>query len=101
MKNVEAYNEAIGGQTGVLKLASSAGEPLQFQSGSNLSSDQAETVPAVSLADVFARCQIERCDLLKLDCEGAEYDILFNAPDGILQRIKADCHGIPRPGYPA
>ncbi len=88
VSNVEAFNEAVSAQTGTLRLASAAGEPLQFQSGRDLAGMQAETVPAVSLADLFARQHIERCDLLKLDCEGAEYDILFNAPDEILQRIQ-------------
>ena len=85
--NVDAINEAVSSRTGSLVLASSAGEPLQFQSGRNLEEAKGETVPAISLEDLFARHSIETCDLLKLDCEGAEYDILFNAPDTILQRI--------------
>jgi len=30
---------------------------------------------------------LEYCDLLKLDCEGAEYPILMNAPQTVLRRI--------------
>ncbi|HUS57466.1 MAG TPA: FkbM family methyltransferase, partial [Planctomycetota bacterium] len=30
---------------------------------------------------------VERCDLLKLDCEGAEYDALLGAPRALLERI--------------
>lgn len=31
---------------------------------------------------------MEHCDLMKLDCEGAEYPILFNAPETIFDRIE-------------
>jgi len=44
-------------------------------------------IECLSLADVFAREPIERCDFLKLDCEGAEYEILLGAPAEVLARI--------------
>lgn len=44
-------------------------------------------VPMVTLDDVFAKFQIRHCDLLKLDCEGAEYEILFGASEWSLARV--------------
>lgn len=44
-------------------------------------------VPAVTLAEIFLFHGIERCDLLKMDCEGAEYDILYGCPADVLSRI--------------
>ena len=35
-----------------------------------------EEVPGVTLEDVFDEYQLPRCDFLKLDCEGAEFEIL-------------------------
>lgn len=45
------------------------------------------TVRTTTLQDVFVEQGIERCDLLKLDCEGAEYEILYGASDELLSRI--------------
>lgn len=41
-------------------------------------------VPAVSLADAIA----PGCDLLKLDCEGAEFDLLTSTPADTLRRAR-------------
>jgi len=35
-------------------------------------------VPVLSLPEIFRRFGISECDLLKLDCEGAEYEILYS-----------------------
>lgn len=46
-------------------------------------------VDCVSLADILEENSIHECDLLKLDCEGAEFEILYNTPSEYLSRIKA------------
>jgi FkbM family methyltransferase len=48
-----------------------------------------EEVETVSLASFFEAEGIECCDLLKLDCEGAEYAILLGVPDAVLARVQA------------
>lgn len=45
-------------------------------------------VEVLTLEEVFARSGIERCALLKLDCEGAEYDILGGASVETLSRVE-------------
>lgn len=47
-----------------------------------------ETVEAVRLQDLFQRYAIEVCDLLKLDCEGAEHEIIGHLPVQIARRIR-------------
>ncbi len=44
-------------------------------------------VDCTTLSDIFARNMVAKCDVLKLDCEGEEYDILLNASDDILSKI--------------
>ncbi len=45
------------------------------------------TVPAVSLKTFFDQNNIERLSLLKMDIEGAEYDIIENLEDEIFEKI--------------
>ncbi len=47
------------------------------------------TVRAITLEDVFQANQIEECDFMKMDCEGAEEDILMNAPKELFSRIRS------------
>ncbi len=44
-------------------------------------------VKAVPLQDLLGRGGMERCDLLKLDCEGAESEILLGTPPEALARV--------------
>jgi FkbM family methyltransferase len=50
------------------------------------SKDQLE-VTATSLADIMFEHKVSRIDFLKLDCEGSEYTILYNAPPDVLDNI--------------
>lgn len=46
-----------------------------------------EHASLITLDEVFQRFAVDRCVLLKLDCEGAEYEILFGAAAETLGRI--------------
>ena len=89
--NVKAFAEAVWSENGYLKLDSTAAEPSQFISSAAeatpAGSDQT-LVPAITLTDVLAQNNLEACDLLKLDCEGAEFPILFSASGELLGKIE-------------
>jgi len=44
-------------------------------------------VPCVTLPEIFDEFGLERRDLLKMDCEGAEHEILYNCPPAYMSRI--------------
>lgn len=55
-----------------------------------------ETVQLISLGTLFADNGIVNCDILKLDCEGSEYDIIRAAPSDVLAKaryITMEFHG--------
>lgn len=88
--NARIFDEAIAATSGELILDLAGGEPLQIQSHPDTPINSGQTLPvrAFSLADAFAMLGMESCDLLKLDCEGAEYPILFGTPQPVLEMIQ-------------
>jgi FkbM family methyltransferase len=90
--NVQAYSQAIGGHTGQMQLDLSIPEPLQMRSaqagGSSTAPRNPALVESLCLGDALEQSAITTCDLLKLDCEGAEYEILFQASEDALRRVR-------------
>lgn len=84
--NVMPRQEAVWNETGEISLDLSAGEPLQIASHADEEGGKVR-VPSVTLAEVLAQQELERIDLLKLDCEGAEYPILMSAPPETLRKV--------------
>jgi FkbM family methyltransferase len=87
MTGVQAFNDAIGAETGTLRMSLANGEPLQVSTSASADPAQSISVPCLSLKAAFQRLGLARCHLLKLDCEGAEYPILFNAPQSVFEII--------------
>lgn len=75
---------AIAGQSGSRELHMQGRHGVHSLFGT---SGEAVRIECITLADAFARYGIARCDFLKLDCEGAEYEILLNTPSDVYARI--------------
>lgn len=86
LPNVQAFQLAVSG----------SGKPLRlYINGKNTGShsvfkdrnQRRIIVNSISIEDIFVYNELNQIDLLKLDCEGAEYDILFRTPPAFLKRI--------------
>lgn len=85
--NCICHNKAVwkkSGQTRFIIGDNIAVGHIDYQ---NSSGTKGIMVECLSLEDVFKIDNIRHCDLLKLDCEGAEYDILFNSENKIFDKI--------------
>ncbi len=87
--NVRAFPEAVAGAVGTLALYTVTGLSGQHRTAGDGSdrSGAATVVQATTLPAAFERLGITRCDFLKIDCEGAEFEILLGLPDATLARI--------------
>lgn len=45
-------------------------------------------VPAKSLGGIIAENGLQQVDILKLDCEGSEYDIIYNTEKEVFKKVK-------------
>jgi len=88
--NVTIFADAVGAKTGELHLTVATGVAVRHSTAQD-STDADLTVNSIPLSDVVARLDSEHIDFLKMDCEGAEYDILLNAEDATLNAISHIC----------
>jgi FkbM family methyltransferase len=82
--------KAVAGQPGELVLAFEGGDDFTTSATVLARGEGHKTeirVAAVTLADILADHDLPRIDLLKMDCEGAEYEILYGCPPEVLARI--------------
>jgi FkbM family methyltransferase len=84
--NIRTHRLALAGGAGTLKLYYDQGN--WGHSVVHQLSDRFEEVPATSLTDFLDSNQIERCRLLKMNCEGAEFPILLQTAPATLARIE-------------
>jgi FkbM family methyltransferase len=93
LANVTLHPEALAGRTGTVQLDETAADPLRRQAGTGTGTG-GRAVPALDLGDALERAGIDDCDLLKLDCEGAEYEILAGAGKTLarVRRLVGEFH---------
>jgi FkbM family methyltransferase len=83
VRNVESFPSAVTGDarevTIWVNLEENSGGGGHDRPESHFQGRTSFTVPSLTLDQIFAEHGIERCKLLKIDCEGAEHDILRSA----------------------
>lgn len=93
LKQVRTLNAGIAGQDGVLMFAPSNcsyTDSIFDSCDAKASNGDASTVPLITLEralhDTYP--DVSEWDLLKLDCEGAEYEIVETCPPEVLRRFR-------------
>lgn len=91
-RSIVTVEAAIGPTNGPATFFNAADS--KFSTGGTLIAGRGEqrgyltrTVPCMTLEAAFRDYGVSRCALLKLDCEGAEYDILDMTPDSVFDRV--------------
>ena len=87
MSNVEAINKAVSNKSGKIKFYVSQTKNKGHNSLFKLDETQKEEVVDKISFKEFLR-KIPKIDFFKIDCEGAEYGILFSLSKNELQKIK-------------
>ncbi|MDB5241274.1 MAG: FkbM family methyltransferase [Spirosoma sp.] len=92
-QSVRLFQMAVTGQPlDELNLFAEAEENNQVVAsifaGFNENNTQKITVPCITLTDIIEQNDLQSVDLLKLDCEGSEYDIIYNTPPELVKRIR-------------
>lgn len=88
-RNVRITQAAVAGRAGPVTLR------LRADPGGNaiVATDEPEEpieileVQGTTLEGIFTAHGIDHCSLLKMDCEGAEYEIVYGAPSGLWSRV--------------
>ena len=94
ISNIRLYNKGVSGRRGELILylneKHTVGHSVYKERVMKCGMEKISeiSIECVTLEDVFHENEIDNCDFCKIDCEGAEFDILLNAPEDILQKVK-------------
>lgn len=85
-KQITPIHSAVWSTSTTLKLYSSGPSGLR-SAFKTRSETKFEKVPTTTLTQIFQRHKITHCDFLKIDCEGAEYEILSSSSLKLLSKI--------------
>ena len=85
LENIEFHQVAVADSAGLRTLHVDDAWILHSLNAKG-SGENGLTVECTTLDAVFS--DIKACDLLKLDCEGSEYEIMYSACDDTLAKIK-------------
>jgi FkbM family methyltransferase len=89
IRNVRAFPLAVGGRSGQMLLQTSTVAAVQYSTASAEGGGLSTALPVegVTLEQALDMAGFARCGLLKVDCEGGEFDIFLSASPAALERV--------------
>jgi FkbM family methyltransferase len=84
---ITAVNKAVSDGNEIVLNVQTLGQEEMHVSAYWYKDAERRTLPAVTLADAFTSYGLDEVDLLKVDCEGGEYDLFAAVPDELFSRI--------------
>jgi FkbM family methyltransferase len=85
LTNVNLMNYGVWSKSGKMKLyinEESIGNSIIIKSQNE------ETIDVISLNEIIKKFNIEKINFLKIDCEGAEYEIILKLEEEVLEKIE-------------
>ena len=89
IKNVTAKNVAVSDKVGKAELRISQEDLNHSLTHAIEPTGEVQEVQTTTLERIFEKNDIGHCDLLKIDCEGSEYALIYATPDKIFDKISA------------
>ncbi len=89
--NAEIYAGALSGSNGIARLSFQANRAVQNTTAAQSQTQHSIEVKTLTLASLFEQFDVSKCDYLKMDCEGGEYDILFSTTPQTLACVQRLC----------
>lgn len=87
LSNVTVCEQAVAGAPGARVLRADPANWMVHRLETTGDLHAGLTVECVTLEEVLRVHNIDRCDLLKLDCEGSEYEILRSCQSHTMRRV--------------
>lgn len=89
LSNVQVLQQAVSAETGVRHLqVNSENWIVHTLLGEGSATQSQLAVECISFDAIMNRKDLKHCDLLKLDCEGSEYEILQRCAPETLRRVR-------------
>jgi FkbM family methyltransferase len=95
---IQPQNEAVGVDGEITINLKKTGQDIHASRYMYSDSEDKISVRSLSLDTLFKSHNLSTVDILKIDCEGCEYEILANASLDLLKKVKNltfEYHGIP------
>lgn len=88
--NVSPFRQATAAENGLMFPVADMTESVstRLEKAEVIEGEMSAYIPVITLGEILERLPNQRCHLMKIDCEGCEFDLLLNSPPELLARIE-------------